>query len=269
MEERVPSCDPMTHRPLVSALVLLLMAAAAPPAEAQSFWQRARAAAQETIQKGVDAVKKDVQRRSSAAVSGFMGDSTETASSSGELEGEAFVPGSVVVFATDEVGGDAGTVPDGLHIWGGDIALADAPHGLALAVAESGAFDVMLDEPMPGSFTVEFDLLAEGAVPFIQISVANDAGEPAGGSYVIVDGESGMALGSDSGGDYVAEEMVGAAEIPVRLAVDGAEASLYLGDALVATASDADFGQDVRLQIVVDNIGDVPVYLRSLRVATT
>ena len=151
---------------------------------------------------------------------------------------------------------------------GGTIELADEPHGLAIAVSESGAFDVILDEPMPESFTVEFDLMAEGAAPFLQISVANDSGEPAGGSYLIVDGESGMALGSDSGGDYVAEEIVGAAEIPVRLAVYGSEASLYLGDALVATASDADFGQDLRLQIVVDNIQDVPVYLSGLRVAT-
>ncbi|GAB5535108.1 MAG: hypothetical protein Rubg2KO_13570 [Rubricoccaceae bacterium] len=258
----------MTVRQLASVLVFLAVVAAAPPAEAQSFWQRARAAAQETIQAGVNAVKKDVQRRSSSAINGLLGDSTDTASPTGALEGEAFMPGSVVLFATDDVGGDAGTVPDGLHIWGGDIALADEPHGLAIVVAESGAFDVVLDDVMPESFTVEFDLLAEGAVPFIQISVANDSGEPAGGSYLIVDGESGMALGSDSGGDYVAEEIVGAAEIPVRLAVAGSDASLYLGDTLVATAADADFGQDVRLQIVVDNIQDVPVYLSGLRVAT-
>ncbi|MEO0559142.1 MAG: hypothetical protein AAF170_13270 [Bacteroidota bacterium] len=257
----------MIRRPLVSALILLAVACAAPPAEAQSFWQRARAAAQQTIQAGVNAVKKDVQRRSSAAISGFMGDTDSTAASSGgALEGEAFTPGSVTLFATDEVGGDAGTVPDGLHIWGGTIELADEP--FSIVVSESGAFDVVLDEPMPESFTVEFDLLAEGAVPFVQISVANESGEPAGGSYVVIDGESGMALGSDSGGDYVAEEIVGAAEIPVRLAVYRSEASLYLGDALVATASDADFGQDVRLQIVVDNIQDAPVYLVGLRVAT-
>lgn len=259
----------MTLRQLVPALILLAVALAAPPAEAQSFWQRARAAAQQTLQAGVNAVKKDVQRRSSAAINGFMGETDSTSTSpDGALEGEAFVSGSVTLFATDDVEGEAGSVPDGLHIWGGTIALADEPHGRTLAVSESGAFDVVLDAPMPEAFTVEFDLLAEGAVPFLQISVANESGEPAGGSYLIVDGESGLALGSDSGGDYVAPEIVGAAEIPVRLAVVGSEASLYLGDALVATASDADFGQDVRLQIVVDNIQDVPVYLSGLRVAT-
>lgn len=257
----------MTHRLFASAFVLLSVALAAPPAEAQSFWQRARAAAQQTLQAGVNAVKKDVQRRSSAAINGFLGDSTAAASPTDALEGEAFVPGSMVLFATDEADGEAGAVPDGLHIWGGDIALADEPHGRTLAIAEPGAFDVVLDAPMPESFTVEFDLLAEGAVPFLQISVANESGEPAGGSYVIVDGESGLALGSDSGGDYVAEEIVGASEIPVRLAVSGSEASLYLGEALVATASDADFGQDVRLQVVVDNVQEVPVYLRGFRVA--
>lgn len=258
----------MTVRQLASALAVLTFVAAAPPAEAQSFWQRARAAAQETLQAGVNAVKKDVHRRSSSAINGFLGDSTATASPAGDVDGEAFMPGSVVLFATDDVEGDAGSVPDGLHIWGGDIALAEEPHGRTIAVTSSGAFDVVLDDVMPESFTVEFNLLAEGAVPFVQISVANDSGEPAGGSYVIVDGESGLALGSDSGGDYVAEEIVGAAEIPVRLSVNGSEASLYLGDTLVATASDADFGQDTRLQIVVDNINDVPVYLSGLRVAT-
>jgi hypothetical protein len=258
----------MLTRQLASALVLVAFAAVAPPAEAQSFWQRARAAAQETLQAGVNAVKKDVHRRSSTAIDGFLSDSTAAAGTGEAIEGDAFMPGSIVLFATDDAEGDAGTLPEGLHIWGGDIALAEAPHGRAIEVTSSGAFDMVLDDVMPESFTVEFDLLAEGAVPFIQISVASDAGEPAGGSYVIVDGESGLALGSDSGGDYVAEEIVGAAEIPVRLAVSGSEARLYLGDVLVATASDAEFGQDVRLQIVVDNIADVPVYLRGLRVAT-
>ncbi|OZC04393.1 hypothetical protein [Rubricoccus marinus] len=248
----------MTRSRFSLPLLIVLLVATAAPTSAQSFWQRARDAAKSTIQSGVDAVRKDVERRSSAAINGFMGDSTATA----EASGGAFAPGATVVF---ELGGDPGTLPGGIHVWGGAFALTDDG---ALEASESGAFDVVLDGPMPDAFTVEFDLLASGATPFIQISVASESGDPAGESYVIVDGESGLALGSASGGEYVSPEIAGADEIPVRLAVDGAEARLYLGDALVASVSDADFGQDIRVQFVVDGVADVPVAFHGLRVAT-
>ncbi len=253
----------MTRRRLAVPALLFLLVASAAPASAQSFWERARDAAKSTIQSGVDAVKKDVQRRSSDAISAFMGDSTATPEAqTARASGVLFEPGATTAF---ELGGDPGTLPGGLHVWGGAFALTDDG---ALEATESGAFDVVLEGPMPDAFTVEFDLVASGATPFIQISVASEAGEPAGESYVLVDAESGLALGSASGGEYVSPEIVGADEIAVRFAVRGTDATLFLGDDLVASIADADFGQDARLQFVVDGIEDVPVVFYGLRVAT-
>lgn len=242
----------------LSASLLVLLIVTSAPANAQSIWERARDAASSAIGAGVEAVRKDVQRRSSAAINGLLGDSTAAPAASGA----AFRPGATLLY---EPGGEAGRAPDGLHVWGGDITLTD---GGDIEVASSGAFDVVLDEGVPAAFTVEFDLIMSGAAPFVQVAVTDESGEPVGASYAIIDGESGMALGSDSGGDYVAEEIVGADRVAVRLAVDGSDARLYLGDALVASASDAAFGTGPRLQFVIDGVADAPVQIVGLRVAT-
>ncbi|HIG76069.1 MAG TPA: hypothetical protein EYQ24_16260 [Bacteroidetes bacterium] len=243
----------------LAALVLVPIA----PVHAQSIWARARDAAREVIRAGTEAVQKDVQRRSSAAINGFLGsDSTATAAASGA---GAFTPGATHVFDLDEILGAPGTTPDDLHVWGGDLAVNDDG---VLAMSAPGAFDIVLGEAMPEAFTLEVDLAMGGTPAFLQIAVATETGDPAGASYLIIDGESGLALGSESGGEYIAPEIVGADALAVRLAVNGPDAQLYLGDALVASLTDADFGSDVRLQIVVDNVADTPVQFERIRLAT-
>ena len=253
------SCTVMPRFRLALAALVLFPALGATPASAQSLWERARAAASEAI----ETVRKDVQRRSVAAVGTFLGDSTAAAGAATPT-GPAFATGGTVLFDVETAEGAEGEVPVGVHVWGGEIARTAAG---TLQVSSSGAFDVILDGPMPDAFTAEFDLEMEGAAPFVQVAVTNESGEPVGESYVVIDGESGMALGSAAGGEYVAAEIVGAAEIAVRFAVDGTDARLYLGDALVASVDDADFGSDVRLQFVVDNVTEAPVAFRAFRIA--
>lgn len=249
----------MVRSLVLAALVLVPIA----PVHAQSIWARARDAAREVIRAGTEAVQKDVQRRSSAAINGFLG--TDSTASAAASEGGAFTPGATDVFDLEWVVGDPGTTPEDLHLWGGDLAVSDDG---VLAMSAPGAFDVVLEEGMPEAFTLELDLAMGGTPAFLQIAVATDTGDPAGASYLVIDGESGLALGSDSGGEYVAPEIVGADALEVRLAVNGPNAQLYLGDALVASLTDADFGSDVRLQIVVDNVTDTPVQFERIRLAT-
>lgn len=181
-----------------------------------------------------------------------------------------FVPGSRLLFYDDYGSEYIGDFPSRLQFRRGTMELVEWKGGRALRGKTTGVFDVPLPKTLPEKFSVEFDFYASDSTNSIQVRVVDASAERAGSQYVSIAPHSGIGVVSYKHGgiesrqrqDRLANEM-----LPIRIAVDGDYVKVYAGEERVANVPNADLGRTDRLQFVLSDVGDQPVFIGPIRVA--
>ena len=181
-----------------------------------------------------------------------------------------FAAGPRVLFADDFSRDNVGDFPRRLDFRSGTMEILDTAGGRVLGVKTRGAFDVVLPETLPETFTLELDVQMNSYVNGFWIYPVDAAGERVGANYVQVDTYAGVGVGSFERGGIAAVQGVRDYDertFALRVMADGSYVKVFVDRERVANVPNADLGRAGRLRFDFNDVRESPVYVGGLRVA--
>jgi outer membrane protein OmpA-like peptidoglycan-associated protein len=198
---------------------------------------------------------------------------------SGEQPGEGvwrnydFTPGKRVMFASDWEDARVGRIPQDIRFVSGNMQIVERNGQKVLEFTNNSVFQVLLDEPLPTSFSLEF--LGKAALPNVGINTYFEAYTEERRAYqtyernfLILRGESGIG---QRGGSF-ASSMGGMRNtsqdlVEVKYQFDDGYAVLYVGPQRVGQVPNANMPESTVIEFVVNANASYPAYLGNVVVA--
>ncbi len=185
-----------------------------------------------------------------------------------------FVPGSRELFVSGFENERVGSFPQQLQAITGTMTLVDLNGRRMLRSDEYGGFAVVLSQPLPERFTIEFDyLMGWWGTDENGVVIGDYAGQLTSyqQNYFKLTGSPGID-GSNAPKDDVGGFMIDKRVVPVRISVDGSHAKLYIGQQRVAYVPNARIEPSDRLQFRVSGHKlrgqeELPSYIGNIRIA--
>lgn len=272
---------------ILGTLTVLLVAATAAPAEAQSLRDRIKAKANqridqkvdEAIDRTLDAVEcvitdpECIERAQASGKDVVVTDTdgkpistSEGKPGEGEWLNYDYTPGDRVLFYNDFTDDEVGDFPRGFDLVTGNFEVMERGGVRFLRASAYGEIHIKLPEVLPEQFTLEFDMIApQNNHQFIRLSDDNNAAAPTWRANPN-GGEGGIDGGGVSSISPAPDAVMGAV-FPVRLMADGRHAKMYIGGTRVANVPNADLGRMDKIRLLVSPRDDQPVYIGNVRVA--
>ncbi len=186
-----------------------------------------------------------------------------------------FVPGERPLFVDDFSGDRVGNFPRRLEFAEGNMEVVDWEGQRFLRATARSAFRIPLPEALPERFTIEFDVYKTGESQAEWITVMtspegmeeqpmNYGGFP--GSYFLI--ENGAVSLAGQGPETRTEtKRISEALVPVRIAVDGNYAKMYMGEQRVVNVPNAKMLRGDKVHVILwFATPEHPVYVGNIRV---
>ncbi len=186
-----------------------------------------------------------------------------------------FEPGQRVLFADDFARDNVGDFPRRLTFREGSMEVVQHEGGRALRAKTTGAFDVVLPEAAPETFTVEFDYFGGEDFNDFQLLFVDAEGNPAGTNTILVDNYGGVGVERERAVYYddnvvrslQVDERLRQQTLPVRVMADGQYVKVFVGQERVANVPNADLGRSDRLRFLLTDVRGEPIYFANFRIA--
>jgi OmpA-OmpF porin, OOP family len=181
-----------------------------------------------------------------------------------------FVPGDRVLFADDLSADRIGNFPRRLEFGNGNMEIVEWQGARYLRSTSEGFFDVVLTEPLPERFTIEFDLHDPGFWPTEVYSVdPNRKYEEHVRAFFSFNGSSGLADGNRSPSNALSSMRVAPTEKMMRVSMiaDGPYMKVFLDETRIANVPTAAFARTNRIRFKVHGETERSSLIGNIRVA--
>lgn len=182
-----------------------------------------------------------------------------------------FVPGERVLFAEDFANDTVGDFPRRLELVSGNWEVVDWQGRRLLRTPGPGrpTLDIVLPEDLPDRFTIEFEAMTPHGNMAMLLATEENIRQPQGNVIQVSQGRTGVAAGSVSKVDSMAEvRELRDTLLPIRIMVDGRYAKVYVNERRVANIPNAQFERTNRLRLQVgSSTEERPFLLANVRVA--
>jgi outer membrane protein OmpA-like peptidoglycan-associated protein len=195
----------------------------------------------------------------------------------GEAPGEGiwrnydFTPGKRVKYASDWERARVGRIPQDIRFISGNMQLVELDGERVLEISNNAVFQVLLDETLPESFSVEYE--AKASRPNVPISTYFESFTEPGTAYqtypynyLMLRGVSGI----QSNRGFVSSLNTNEASreiVPVKFQYDFGYAVMYVGSDRVAQSPNVNFPQGSVIEFVVGANASYPAYIKNIVVA--
>jgi outer membrane protein OmpA-like peptidoglycan-associated protein len=204
---------------------------------------------------------------------------TPANSGTGEQPGQGvwrnydFTPGKRVIFASDWAGARVGRIPQDIRFVNGNMQVVERNGQKVLEFTNNSVFQIVLDEPLPRSFSLEFD--AKAALPNIGISAYFEtyteerrAYQTYERNFLVVRGESGIAQRGGGFASSVAGMRNTSDDIAaIKFQHDDGYAIMYVGSERVGQIPNANIPESNVIEFVVNANANYPAYIANIVVA--
>lgn len=178
-----------------------------------------------------------------------------------------FVPGTRPLFVDDFTKDNVGDFPRRLEFVDGNMEIAEWQGARYLRVtALPGRLAIVLPEPLPEQFTIEFDAASGYIGSYIDFKFADQAPD-----YVQFRLHQGKGQGGVSG---PSRQTLGMTARPIaanelfrgRIMADGRYVKVYMNDTRVANIPNADIGRSHKIALAIPGSEDDPTFFGTIRV---
>jgi OmpA-OmpF porin, OOP family len=200
------------------------------------------------------------------AVSPVSGVASDMRVGEGAWANYDFVPGDRVLFVEELAADRVGNFPRRLEFRKGNLEIVEWQGGRFLRSTAEGSFDVVLAEPLPERFTLEFDLY-DPDFWATEVYTVDDKRDPESYSraFFAFNGESGLRTGSAM--KAAMKRAPGDTMMRVSLIADGKYVKLFLNETRIANVPNADVPRTNRLRFDLHGKDERPVLIGNIRVA--
>ena len=271
----------------VSTACVCILFSLASEAQFGGLLDRARRAAErelgESVERNVEDVVGCAVGNANCEGDASQGANTaaQTASDAGsstEQPGEGiwrnydFTPGKRVIHASDWERARIGRIPQDIRFISGNVQVVELNGEKVLEFSNNSVFQVVLDEPLPESFSLEFEGKSARAnvginTYFESYTEPGTAYQTYPHHYLVLRGESGIAhrggFASSTGGMRNTSEDL----VPVKFQYDHGYAVMYVGTDRVAQTPNASIPKSSVIEFVVNANSSYPAYIKNIVVA--
>ena len=181
-----------------------------------------------------------------------------------------FIPGDIVMFHDDYMGGRVGDFPRRFELLEGNWEVVESQGSRYVRATAGGAVAILLPGTLPERFTIEFPASVSHGNASIRVSTA-PIREYAGSTPTLAYAQGGLRPEKGQGPQTMTtkrDSVRGDVMVTFRIMADGDYMKMYLDDHRVANAPNAVFPRTDRLYLTVSSASDAdPIMIGPLRIA--